>query len=205
MFFFFFLFFVEVFLIVCGTIFRSHTRQMRPAQPSGRVTASNGSCINLFTQEAQRYSSKTSRMFFAHASLAGAFGALSAVVGKLAVTKDSDSLLFVALASFFSRGELRDAELQWVGVVTLVIRVLLFASNIFFTAQMWRWHLKALSCGPTPVCQIVNTGMNFAVSAFFGLFVFREEISAMWAVGALLVAIGLALVVSDADAFAHRN
>ncbi|KAF8279698.1 hypothetical protein TcG_08785 [Trypanosoma cruzi] len=178
---------------------------MRPAPPSGRVKASNGSRITLPTQEAQRYSSKTSRMFFAHASLAGAFGALSAVVGKLAVTNDSGSSLFVALASFFSRGELRDAELQWVGVVTLVIRVLLLASNIFFTAQMWRWHLKALSCGPTPVCQIVNTGTNFAVSAFLGLFVFREEITAMWAVGALLVAIGLALVVSDADASAQRN
>lgn len=88
--------------------------------------------------------------------------------------------------------------LQWtLMALPYLLRVLFFLANAFFTAQMWRWYLKALSLGPTPVCQIINTGMNFAVSAFVGLVVFGEQVTLTWACGALFVVLGLAIIVTD--------
>ncbi|RNE98184.1 hypothetical protein TraAM80_08925 [Trypanosoma rangeli] len=171
--------------------------QEKSASPHGREVSVE--CRSpLHTREKRQPSSTASRAFFLHASLAGMFGALSAVVGKLAVTESGGKSPITAVASFSVWANLNHADSWWAHVALLGIRGLLFASNIFFTAQMWRWYLKALSCGPTPVCQILNTGTNFAVSALLGFVVFHEEITAMWAVGALLVVAGLAVIVSDA-------
>ncbi|KEG14334.1 hypothetical protein DQ04_00521190 [Trypanosoma grayi] len=142
----------------------------------------------------------TNRIFFLYASLAGTFGALSAVVGKLAVAESSGESIAALATPLLSAVGVHIAGAQLSGVLLLAVRGLLLAVNAFCTAQMWRWYLKALSCGPTAVCQIINTGTNFAVSALFGLLVFREEITVSWAAGALLVVVGLALVVTDADA-----
>ncbi|CUF50774.1 transmembrane protein, putative [Bodo saltans] len=109
--------------------------------------------------------------FVLYAMLAGAFGALSGVAGKLSVT---DS---VALAVYF--------------------RVATFIANGFCTAQMWRYYLKALSLGSTPTCQVINTATNFIVSAAVGFAVFGEEVNSLWCLGATLVVCGLGLIVSD--------
>ncbi|ESL06861.1 hypothetical protein TRSC58_05458 [Trypanosoma rangeli SC58] len=172
-------------------------RQEKQASPRGGGEVLVECRSPLHTREKRQPSSTASRAFFLYASLAGMFGALSAVVGKLAVAESSGNSLIAAVASFFAWVNLNHADSWWAHVALLGIRGLLFASNVFFTAQMWRCYLKALSCGPTPVCQILNTGTNFAVSAILGLVIFREEITAMWAVGALLVVAGLAVVVSD--------
>ncbi|KAH9578780.1 hypothetical protein LSM04_004489 [Trypanosoma melophagium] len=173
---------------------------------SEKPTLTNNQQSHVPEEKQKLISSKTDRIFFFYASLAGTFGALSAVVGKLAVMKDSgDALteLTTTILSFFGIHDINNnsnSNSTWIHVMPMLlfgVRGLLFASNAFFTAQMWRWYLKALSCGPTPVCQIVNTGMNFAISAFLGLVVFHEEVTLLWAIGALLVVMGLAVVVTD--------
>lgn len=97
-------------------------------------------------------------LFLFYAALAGTFGAMSGVVGK------------VSVASTF--------ELH------LIFRIMFFAANAVCTGQMWRYYLKALALGSTPVCSIVNTGVNFAVSAILGILVFGETVTALWCLGA---------------------
>lgn len=169
----------------------------------------------------------TRSLFFLYASLAGTCGALSAVVGKIAVASSlapriaSSAVAFLSacgvlplLLALFPKGEALEAdagagrpalpEEQAMARLTVcveaVLRVGFFCSNAFFVGQMWRFFLKSLSLGPTPVSQIINTGTNFAVSALLGLVFFREEVNVMWAAGALLVVVGLALVVTDPQA-----
>ncbi|ORC87305.1 uncharacterized protein TM35_000221040 [Trypanosoma theileri] len=176
-------------------------RNANTSTGSVKSTLTNDQESHVPAEKQKLISTRTDRIFFFYASLAGTFGALSAVVGKLAVMDDSGDALTAfttTILSFFGVQEITHSH--WVSVMPmllLVTRGLLFAANAFFTAQMWRWYLKALSCGPTPVCQIVNTGMNFAISAFLGLLIFHEEVTIMWAIGALLVVVGLAVVVTD--------
>ncbi|CCW60407.1 unnamed protein product [Phytomonas sp. EM1] len=140
------------------------------------------------------------------ACLAGACGALSGVVGKLAVTSTNAP----ALADYTLKTlEFYNAYLpisgvsstirseRMVSVLSWLLRSVFFIANAFFTGQMWRYYLKALSAGSTPVCQILNTGTNFAVSAFIGILFFLEEVNVMWVCGALMVLAGLALIVMD--------
>jgi uncharacterized membrane protein len=106
-----------------------------------------------------------------YAAIAGVFAALSGVLGKLSVTDDLD--------------------LPW------LLRMIFFALNPCCTVQMWRYYLKALSVAPTPKCQVVNAGTNFAVSAILGIVIFSETINLLWMCGAALVAIGLAVISSN--------
>eukprot|EP00744_Colponema_vietnamica_P022356 GILI01032092.1.p1 GENE.GILI01032092.1~~GILI01032092.1.p1 ORF type:complete len:154 (+),score=26.05 GILI01032092.1:50-463(+) len=109
--------------------------------------------------------------FTLYAMAAGMFGGLSGGVGKMSV---SDTY-----------------------TLGIIVRILFFAANGVCTAQMWRYFLKALSLGPTPVCQVINTGTNFAVSALLGILFFGEEITAMWLAGAAMVVAGLAIIATD--------
>lgn len=138
--------------------------------------------------------------FFLLASAAGACGALSGVVGKVAVASESIPDSSVQRTAALLGG--RDSEIA-LTVVPYLLRLLFFLLNAVFTAQMWRFYVKALSFGPTPVCSIVSTGTNFAVSALVGLLVFGEEVTALWAFGALLVVAGLALIVSNPSTVNH--
>ncbi|KAK7198146.1 hypothetical protein NESM_000771200 [Novymonas esmeraldas] len=134
-------------------------------------------------------------MFFLNASIAGACGALSGVVGKLAVESARVPSLVRSGGAYL---QLDPATMESVqAVVPWVLRVAFFLMNAVLTGSMWRFYLKALSQGPTPVCQILNTGTNFVVSALAGLVFFAEEVTLMWGAGALLIVCGLALVVSD--------
>jgi uncharacterized membrane protein len=99
---------------------------------------------------------------------AGLFAALSGVLGKLSVTNEVD--------------------------VPWLLRMIFFALNPVCTVQMWRYYLKALSVAPTPKCQIVNAGTNFAASAILGVIIFSETINLLWMCGAALVALGLAVI-----------
>ncbi|KAG5470639.1 hypothetical protein LSCM1_01885 [Leishmania martiniquensis] len=133
--------------------------------------------------------------FFVNASIAGVCGALSGVVGKLAVESARVPLLVEWGGRYL---QLDRAAMEMVqAVAPWLLRILCFLMNVFLTASMWRFYLKALSQGPTPVCQILNTGTNFVVSALAGLVLFAEEVTPMWGAGALLIVLGLALVVSD--------
>lgn len=143
------------------------------------------------------------QLFIFYASLAGCCGALSGVVGKMAVASTSvvEFAKFIGFvdSNYSPNSQNEEGENYW-GIVTwilLLLRVLFLVSNAVFTAQMWRYYVKSLSLGPTAVCQIINTGTNFAVSAFIGIVFFGEQVNAMWAFGALLVVLGLALVVSS--------
>ena len=118
------------------------------------------------------FSENRSMVFFA--AVAGMFAAISGVLGKLSVTPD--------------------LELPW------LLRMIFFALNPYCTVQMWRYYLKALSVAPTPKCQIINAGTNFAVSAILGIVIFSETTNAMWMCGAALVAIGLAVIATNDDA-----
>ncbi|GET91577.1 hypothetical protein, conserved [Leishmania tarentolae] len=134
-------------------------------------------------------------MFLAHASIAGACGALSSVVGKLAVESARVPSL-VRRGGLYLQLDLATMEMVQT-IVPWLLRLFFFVMNAILTGSMWRFYLKALSQGPTPVCQILNTGTNFVVSALAGLVLFEEEVTPMWGTGALLIVLGLALVVSD--------
>lgn len=138
---------------------------------------------------------RTAPVFLLNASLAGACGALSGVVGKLAVESARVPSLVRGGAAALNLDAQTTAMVQ--AVVPWLLRLIFFGLNALLTGSMWRFYLKALSQGPTPVCQILNTGTNFVVSAFAGLVFFAEEVSPMWGAGALLIIMGLALVVSD--------
>ena len=109
--------------------------------------------------------------FLFYAMLAGVFGALSGVCGKLSVVGTME--------------------------IAVVLRALSFAANVYSTGQMWRYYLKALSLGPTPIASIVNTGTNFAVSALFGFLVFSEGVNWVWCCGAILICIGMSIIVAQ--------
>lgn len=138
---------------------------------------------------------RTAPLFLVNASLAGACGALSGVVGKLAVESARVPTL-VRTGSLYLHLDAHTTETVQ-AVVPWLLRIAFFVLNAVLTGSMWRFYLKALSQGPTPVCQILNTGTNFVVSAFAGLVFFAEEVTPMWGAGALLIVMGLALVVSD--------
>lgn len=138
---------------------------------------------------------RTAPVFLVHASLAGACGALSGVVGKLAVESSRVPSLVHSGASYLELNAQTTEAVQ--AIVPWLLRLVFFLLNAMLTGSMWRFYLKALSQGPTPVCQILNTGTNFVVSAFAGLVFFAEEVTPLWGVGALLIVMGLALVVSD--------
>jgi uncharacterized membrane protein len=138
---------------------------------------------------------RTTPTFLINASLAGACGALSGAVGKLAVESASVPSLVRAGAVRLHLDAQTTERVQ--AVVPWLLRLVFLGLNAMLTGSMWRFYLKALSQGPTPVCQILNTGTNFVVSAFAGLVFFAEEVTPMWGVGALLIVMGLSLVVSD--------
>ncbi|CCW67709.1 unnamed protein product [Phytomonas sp. Hart1] len=147
--------------------------------------------------------------YISYACLAGACGALSAVVGKLAVTSTNAPELAnhtLKTLDYYHAylpipGVSSVIMSKWmVSALPLVFRSIFLITNVVLTGQMWCFYLKALSVGPTPVCQILNTGTNFAVSAFVGIFFFLEEVNVMWVCGALMVFVGLALIVMDPSA-----
>nr|CCC96050.1 unnamed protein product [Trypanosoma congolense IL3000] len=141
--------------------------------------------------------------YLLHAALAGTFGALSAVVGKLAISQDGDNRNVTSVttlaAPLFALLGMDIVNSWWTTAVHIVLRGMSLGVNAFCTAQMWRWYIKALSCGPTPVCQVVNIAANFGVSALLGLLVFHEVVTFTWLIGAVLAAIGLTLVASEID------
>lgn len=114
---------------------------------------------------------KAQWLFTMYAMTAGLFGGLSGAVGKMSVTDDHS--------------------------LGVIVRVLFFAANGVCTAQMWRYYLKSLSLGPTAICQVLNTGTNFAVSALVGIVFFGETITTLWLVGAMMVVAGLAIIATD--------
>lgn len=124
------------------------------------------------------------------ASLAGVCGALSGVVGKASVTTSSVGS-FLGYFGFDVEGEGRWYYATW------GLRLLFLLLNIFFTAQMWRYFLKALAVGSTPVCQIISSSVNFSLSAIMGILFFEEKITLLWGYGAVCIVIGLGMVVSS--------
>lgn len=150
--------------------------------------------VSITTHE--RKVSSSALRFFLFASIAGICGALSGVAGKAAVATDGIHQVGRVLG-------LQTTSLDsW---AAMLLRFILLGLNAVFTAQMWRYYLKSLSLGSTPVCQIVSTGTNFAASAFMGVLFFREEVSVVWAIGALFVVIGLALVVYGTSIKSRKN
>lgn len=178
------------------------TATMRAPLSSGVEDQSTGSSklsMGSTARGNRRAAASVSNLFFVYATLAGACGALSGVVGKVAVSPTAVNTMvqfFSGKASEAVASSSSSSSSSGVAAgLLLILRVVFFASNAFFTGQMWRYYIKSLSLGPTPVCQIINTGTNFAVSALMGIVFFGETVNVMWAVGAFFVVIGLALVV----------
>ncbi|EPY33474.1 hypothetical protein STCU_02200 [Strigomonas culicis] len=179
-------------------------RHRRPSPSKPSAAAKNADQRSDGRSPSSPSSSATS-LFFLYASIAGACGALSGSMGKLAVAAEGVPALSQRLLDGLHLDLAPDRRDALVYVLPLLLRVLCFVSNALLTGQMWRYYIKALALGPTPVCSILNTGTNFAVSAFVGITLFGEEVNLMWASGAVLVLVGLALVVMDPQAAAHQR
>lgn len=158
--------------------------------------------IKEMSKQSRKEGTVGGRRYLLYSLLAGTFGALSAVVGKLAFAHDnsgSATSLSGVVSMFFALVGIDARSNSLAAALVLGLRAVSLAANGYCTAQMWRWYVRALSCGSTPVCQVVNTGANFGVSAILGFFVFHEVVTITWLAGALLVVVGLMLVVSDTD------
>ena len=143
--------------------------------------------------------------FLFYAALAGTCGALSAACIKIGVSAFSTSIiqLFVNtvvqeiptwIVSEQIKGEFSENSFFY---AECAIRIFIYALNGFFTAQMWRFFLKSMALGPVPIAQVVNTAVNFAVSAFVGVVLFGEVVGQLWFAGAIIAAIGLGLLVTE--------
>uniref|UniRef100_A0A7S4FGS8 EamA domain-containing protein n=1 Tax=Eutreptiella gymnastica TaxID=73025 RepID=A0A7S4FGS8_9EUGL len=127
--------------------------------------------------------------FFSLGVVAGTFGCLSSVFGKLSVESDSPSLLRWAL--------LESAVLDGVALETVLMgaRVVSFGLNVICTALMWRYYIQAMASVTSAKASVVSTGTNFVLTALAGAVMFQEQLNWAWFIGAGLIVLGLFLIV----------
>jgi multidrug transporter EmrE-like cation transporter len=169
---------------VCGKLSFGHALDAVRAAPTSSSTSASGpnSLVAIITTLALTALEFVST-FIANVINAGA-GAYHRAVSSTAASSPSSS-------------DASPFVVQWQTVAEGLLRAISFGGNAVATGAMWRYFLKALSLGPTPVAQIINTGVNFAASAFFGILLFGEVVGPLFWVGAATVLLGLALIVKD--------
>ncbi|KAI9167179.1 Transmembrane protein 42 [Paramyrothecium foliicola] len=124
-------------------------------------------------------------IFFAIAS--GACAAFNGVFAKLTTTELTTSLSNSIADLLGLKAHER--------IVELVVRGAFFALNLTFNGVMWSLFTTALARGTsTTQVSIMNTSTNFILTALMGLFIFGEDLPAMWWVGATLLVVGNVIV-----------
>lgn len=144
-------------------------------------------------------SNSTSTRFLLFAVTAGTCAAMSGVCTKFGVStagKVVVGFILQIVGLIFAVGD--GGKLDQ--AVEAVVRLSLILANGIFTAQMWRYLIKAFSLGPTGVAHGLVTATNLAVSALAGVFLLGEEVPGkIWLCGGVLVACGLYLLIDDGN------
>ncbi|CAG8463329.1 7200_t:CDS:2 [Ambispora leptoticha] len=125
--------------------------------------------------------------------LSGSFAALASVFAKLFT--DTRTKFFAeylcgsTLKEFLILGCTKDDDSE-IGII-YPIRMLCFALIFLCNALMWTFFTKALNASSSSVqVTVVNSAMNFCMTAILGKLIFSEELRAQWWLGALLIVIG---------------
>ena len=149
-------------------------------------------------REVQNHATTTQSWIVVDSFMAGLFGALASVFGKLAFS--SNSILVTFLEDKCPQVDLYSVggELACTYVVYLC-RVLMFVIMGWVNAMMFHFAFKAMNTEGSLSGTVTTTSCNFVFTALLGYFLFREELSLMWFVGAACIAIGVCLVTMGKD------
>lgn len=137
-----------------------------------------------------------------YALIAGMFGSLSSVSGKLAM--DGEQPFIAHLLYLITGLTTRLAIVQYVEIVYLsyshsqviiILRIGCFLLNLLCTATMWGYFVASMSEISSLTATVVNTGSNFLFTALLGWSIFGERLSMRWWLGASLLITGLCLIV----------
>jgi len=149
-------------------------------------------------REVQNHATTTQPWIAVDSFMAGLFGALASVFGKLAFSSDSilvtfleDKCLQVDLSSVGGEGACTYA--------VYLCRVLMFVIMGWVNAMMFHFAFKAMNTEGSLSGTVTTTSCNFVFTALLGYFLFGEELSLMWFVGAACIAIGVCLVTMGKD------
>ncbi|SPN99575.1 uncharacterized protein DNG_02427 [Cephalotrichum gorgonifer] len=126
--------------------------------------------------------------------LAVASGACAAFNGMFAklTTTDLTRTIADAIGEALGLGYHPDA-------VEYLIRGLFFVLNLVFNGVMWSLYTSALKKGSsTTQVAIMNTSMNFMVTAVLGALVFSEALPPLWWAGAALLVAGNVILGREA-------
>eukprot|EP01012_Entosiphon_sulcatum_P010571 TRINITY_DN16208_c0_g1_i1.p2 TRINITY_DN16208_c0_g1~~TRINITY_DN16208_c0_g1_i1.p2 ORF type:complete len:158 (-),score=35.38 TRINITY_DN16208_c0_g1_i1:75-509(-) len=123
------------------------------------------------------------------AVLAGCFGCLSGILGKLSVQATAALLQLSFLQGYFAAFPL------WGERLLPAVRVLCFVGNGACTGLMWRYYLLSLANLSSAKATMLNTSVNFTLTAVLSALFFGEAIPAEWFLGAALIVAGLFLII----------
>eukprot|EP00761_Pharyngomonas_kirbyi_P011615 gb/GECH01011641.1/.p1 GENE.gb/GECH01011641.1/~~gb/GECH01011641.1/.p1 ORF type:complete len:150 (+),score=25.13 gb/GECH01011641.1/:1-450(+) len=127
------------------------------------------------------------------AIVAGSFGALSSVCGKLA-TDGNQKLVENTLCIIFHN--LCEQRSQIIDSVEYISRFLLFFMNIVFTGMMWSNFVISMQHLNTTTASLLNTAANFVFTAMLAVLIFDEALQVSWWLGASLMVGGVCLLVA---------
>ncbi|XP_003743661.1 uncharacterized protein LOC100905534 [Galendromus occidentalis] len=126
--------------------------------------------------------------------LSGFLASLSSVLGKLGMASDrAAAMCQTVLSAWFETTQI-EAFYLCESILSLV-RGGFLLSMIACNALMWTIFTKALrSSSSTVEVTVVNLAANFFCSAIFGQSFFGERLTLVWALGSVIIIIGLALI-----------
>lgn len=137
----------------------------------------------------------TSYLGFWYASLSGLFAALASLSAKLAAA--AEETLWICESVQESLGYI----ILDCSTVLLYLRILFLSLVFILNAIMWAVLTKALCICETSIRAILtNTAANLFFTAAFGWLIFNEPLSFCWSIGASLIVVGIALIMSDPEA-----
>jgi drug/metabolite transporter (DMT)-like permease len=116
--------------------------------------------------------------FYREAMVAGFFGCLSGVFGKLSTDMDGSILKGVISPKF-----------------ELFFRIALFALNIICTGLMWKHFVSSMKGLSALSASVLNSGSNFICTALLGSILFNEVLSLKYFFGISLILTGLGLII----------
>ena len=123
--------------------------------------------------------------------LAGFYGALAGVLGKLAFSEEtilSRSVSVWCANSNFSVQLIDSLECDY---LVYIMRGCMFVLMFWDNALMFSSAFKGLNEDGSLTSTVLSTSTNFLFTAFLGYMLFNESLSYKWCVGASLVALGI--------------
>jgi drug/metabolite transporter (DMT)-like permease len=139
-------------------------------------------------------SSTSVSLGYGYSALAGICAALASVFGKLAF----DSQVILTTISSSSVDSFLSSSLSPNGVtlekLSYVLRALSFGLVIGTNALMMNFFVKSMSLTSSINATMINSSVNFFISAFLGCLLFGEALTMTWWIGGGFILIGLYVI-----------